>query len=180
MGTSMNRFLLAAALVSALLFAQAEEAVPNQVSVMDHSLHERASVSLAQPLEPGQGAFAAIQEIVTLLAADPTADWTKVDIEGLRRHLIDMNNVTLLADVAVVPVANGVRYIATGEGAVRSSIRRMVLAHAETMNGISGLFIESGEHSEGAIITVTLADSADMAKLEGLGFFGVMTLGAHH
>jgi hypothetical protein len=29
-------------------------------------------------------------------------------------------------------------------------------------------------------MTVTLADPADLVKLEGLGFIGVMTLGAHH
>ena len=176
----MIRYALAATLVSTPLFAWADEA--RQVPVMDHSLHESTSVSPngAYPTEPGQDAFAAIQEIVTFLDADPTTDWTRVDIEGLRRHLADMNNVTLRADVVAVPIIDGVRYIVTGEDAVRSSTRRMVSAHAETMNGANGLFIEAGEHPEGAVMTVTLADPAELPKLKGLGFIGVMTLGAHH
>ena len=31
--------------------------------------------------EPGQAAFAAIQEIVALLDADPSTDWSKVNIK---------------------------------------------------------------------------------------------------
>src|SRR5438046_3161300 len=46
--------------------------------------------AMSAPREPGQSAFAAIQEIVALLEADPGTDWTKVDIEALRRHLVDM------------------------------------------------------------------------------------------
>lgn len=47
----------------------------------------------------GQDAFGAIQEIVQILDADPNTDWSKVDLEALRRHVIDMNEVTLKADV---------------------------------------------------------------------------------
>ena len=49
----------------------------------------------ARPTEAGQGAFAAIQEIVAILEADPDTDWSKVDIDALRQHLVDMNAVTL-------------------------------------------------------------------------------------
>jgi len=40
---------------------------------------------------PGQDAFGAIQEIVQILDADPKTDWSKVDLEALRQHLIDMD-----------------------------------------------------------------------------------------
>ena len=45
----------------------------------------------------GQDAFGTIQEIVRILEADPTTDWSKVNIAALREHLIDMNEVTLHA-----------------------------------------------------------------------------------
>ena len=45
--------------------------------------------------QPGQSAFAAIQEIVDILEADPKTDWSKVNIDALREHLVDMSNVTL-------------------------------------------------------------------------------------
>ena len=50
------------------------------------------------PMLPGQDAFGAIQEIVHILDADPKTDWSKVDLEALRQHLIDMNEVTLHAE----------------------------------------------------------------------------------
>lgn len=49
-------------------------------------------------MEAGQDAFAAIQEVV-LLEADPDTDWSRVDIDALRDHLIDMHLVTLYAKV---------------------------------------------------------------------------------
>ena len=43
----------------------------------------------------------AIGEIVRILEADPKTDWSKVNLEALRQHLIDMNEVALHADAAV-------------------------------------------------------------------------------
>jgi hypothetical protein len=134
----------------------------------------------ARPTEPGQAAFAAIQEIVSILDADPKTDWSKVDIEALRRHLVDMDNVTLHASATAEPVPNGMRFSVTGTGPVRESIRRMVTAHAATMNGSGGWTFTAAKQAQGAILTVTVADTADLAKLKGLGFIGVMTYGMHH
>lgn len=51
------------------------------------------------PTEPGQGAFAAIAEIVAILTADPATDWTRVDIAALRQHLVDMDTLVTFAEV---------------------------------------------------------------------------------
>jgi len=75
------------------------------------------------PKEPSESAFAAIQEVVAILMADPKTDWSKVDIDALRRHLVDMNKLTLFANVASTPIDGGMRFDVTGEGAVRDSIR---------------------------------------------------------
>ncbi len=46
----------------------------------------------------GQDAFGAIQEIVQALQSDPKTEWSKVNIEALRQHLIDITiEVTLHA-----------------------------------------------------------------------------------
>ena len=131
------------------------------------------------PTEVGQGAFAAIQEIVQLLEADPATDWSKVDIEALRRHLIDMDNVTLRADVKAEPVDGGMRFTVSGAGAVKDSIQRMVAMHAAAMNGVGDWKFAASETDVGAILTV-LVPPGDAAKLRGLGFIGVMTRGMHH
>jgi hypothetical protein len=174
----MIRYLVAAAILSVPLVARAQTHTP----VMTQGIHGApiGKPLAAVPTQPGQSAFAAIQEIVAMLDADPDTDWSKVDIDGLRRHLVDMNNVTLYAQMAATPSENGVRFAVTGAGPVRESIRRMVTAHAETMNGTDGMTILAEDHPEGAVMTVTVADPADLAKLKGLGFFGIMTLGMHH
>jgi hypothetical protein len=67
----------------------------------------------ATPTMPGQDAFGAIQEIVQILEADPKTDWSKVDLERLRRHLIDMNEVTLKADSAPKEIDGGLEIAVT-------------------------------------------------------------------
>ncbi len=138
--------------------------------------HARAA---AAPNEIGQSAFAAIQEIVAILEADPDTDWSKVDIDALRQHLVDMNAVTLDARVASAAVDGGMRFDVTGDGSAPDSIRRMVFAHAATMNGVDGWTFGAAPIEGGASLTVH-APPKDAAKLEGLGFFGILTVGMHH
>lgn len=166
----MKRILILACLGLAAPLAAAQE--------MDHSKH--MMMSGKAPVEPGQSAFAAIQEIVGILENDPHTDWSKVDIEALRQHLIDMNNVTLGARAAVSEADGVVTFDVSGDGPVRDSVRRMVLAHAATMNGVDGWTFEASEMETGARLAVTPPDQASLAKLRALGFIGVMARGMHH
>jgi hypothetical protein len=128
--------------------------------------------------EGGQSAFAAIQEIVAQLMADPTTDWSRVDIEALRHHLIDMDNVTLRASVRVEEMEGGARFEATSDdAAVTGSIRAMVPAHAATMDGVEGWTMRAAEIPGGAALVVT---GADPDRIRALGFIGLMTVGMHH
>ena len=94
-----------------------------------HDRHAPVSVAAGAPapVQPGQSAFAAIQEIVELLEANRSTDWSKVDIEALRRHLIDMDNVTLHAETAAETIDGGMKFAVTGAGPVRESIRREIV-----------------------------------------------------
>ena len=78
-----------------------------------------------------------------------------------------MNNVTLAAQVRSEPIEGGLRFVVTGDGAIRDSIRRMTSAHAATMDGAGGSF-------------EVRVPPQDIKKLKGLGFIGVMTRGMHH
>lgn len=128
--------------------------------------------------EGGQSAFAAIQEITVALMADPATDWSKVDIEALRQHLIDMDNVTLRADVASEEIDGGARFTVTStDPAVMASIRAMVTAHVATMNGVEGWDMQAEDVNGGAVMTVS---GPDTARIRGLGFIGLMTVGMHH
>jgi len=146
------------------------------------TMHHHAMMADGAPItptQPGQSAFAAIQEIVAILEADPKTDWSKVDIEALRQHLVDMDNVTLRAEAKSEPVDGGLRFVITGAGPVKDSIRRMVLAHAAAMNGVGGWRMSAAQIDDGATLTV-IVPPQDAAKLRGLGFIGVLTHGMHH
>ena len=142
--------------------------------------HGAMMTGSGMPEETGQATFAAIQEIVAMLDANPATDWAKVDIEVLRQHLIDMNNVTLGAAVGTAEVEGGIRFSVSGEGSVRESVWRMVMAHAATMTGIDGWKFVAATSDTGATLTVSPPDQASMVKLRALGFIGVMTRGMHH
>jgi hypothetical protein len=190
----MHRLLAIAVLLTLPVVASAEQFVHHHsggrsmdAMPMDHmqTMHGR-SVSRdgrqkldGKPTEPGQASFAAIQEIVQILEADPKTDWSKVDVEALRQHLIDMNNVTMAVQVKGETIDGGMRFIVTGEGAVRESIRRMTSAHAATMDGAGGWHFTAKETEGGSVFEVRVP-AADTAKLKGLGFVGVMTRGMHH
>lgn len=159
------------------------------VPAQDHAAHmkhmnETARTPVTPPMAapptlPGQDAFGAIQEIEEMLEADPSTDWSKVDIEALRRHLIDMNNVTLAAEVKSEPIDDGMRFVVTGTGPVAESVRRMVISHAATMNGTGDWRFDATPAPTGAVLTVHVP-AEDAAKLRGLGFIGVMARGMHH
>jgi len=178
----MIRYILAATILLVPLAAPAQHASHTHSPAM--TLGAAGGVGetapAVRPVEPGQAAFAAIQEIVALLDADPKTDWSKVDMEALRRHLVDMDNVTLHADAAAAPVANGMRFTVTGRGPVRDSIRRMVKAHAATMNGRDGWTYTAADDPGGAVLTVVPSRRADLDKVKGLGFIGIMAYGMHY
>ncbi len=161
--------------------AFADQMAPMDPSKMDHAaMMAMMSGAPAGVTEGGQSAFAAIAQIVDVLNADPTTDWSKVNIEALRQHLIDMDNVTLRAMVASTPTPTGARFSVTStDPAVQASIRRMVMAHAAMMNGTNGWALAASQTEGGAVLEVS-GTQADAARINGLGFIGVLTLGMHH
>lgn len=132
----------------------------------------------AAPL--GQDAFAAVQAIVLQLEADPNTDWSQVNIDALRTHLIDMNLVTLYAQVSSEEIDGGARYTVIGEGDVLASIQRMVPAHAAQMDADPAWSASTENVRNGVILTVRATASAATAKVRALGFMGFMVQGDHH
>lgn len=178
----MKHLLLGAFLVAVPAEAMAQQTgMMHQPGMVHGSYEDPAPIeATAVATEPGQGAFAAIQEIAGILAADESTDWSKVDLEALRQHLIDMDNVTLRAKVASAPTDGGMKFSVVGDGEVRGSISRMVTAHAATMNGVGGFTYEAEPNSNGATLIARAETPDDLEKLRGLGFIGLMTFGAHH
>ncbi|MBP2305209.1 hypothetical protein [Azospirillum melinis] len=173
---------LALATAVGLGSAAAQTAMP-----MDHATHHAArhadapvSPPSAVPTMPGQDAFGTIQEIVSILEADPATDWTRVDIEALRRHLVDMNEVTLNATAVATLVNGGASYTVTGDGRTLEAIRRMVPAHAHEIDGVNGWTVKAEPAATGVVLTVTALDPRQTSHIRGLGFIGIMAQGGHH
>ena len=132
------------------------------------------------PSETGQSQLAAIAETVTLLRDDPNTDWAQVDIKALRDHLVDMDNVTTRASVERKVDGSSVMFMVTGDDVVVASIRRMVLAHSPMLQGTSDWTVIAGDLGNGAWMLVQVGSDEDLNQVLGLGFFGLMTIGAHH
>ena len=129
---------------------------------------------------PGQDAFGAMQEVVRSLEADPKTDWAKVDLEALRQHLIDMDEVTLRADAAAKPIDGGLEIAVTGTGRTLAAIQRMVPAHAAEINGLNGWSARTQPLANGVVLIVTATDPMEVRHIRGLGFIGILVSGSHH
>ena len=133
-----------------------------------------------RPTEHGQGAFGALQQIVQILEADPHTDWSKVNLDALREHLIDMDRVTLDAHAVVRPIPGGNRITVTGSGRTLVAIRRLLPEEAMHLNGMHGWHLAATRTRDGVILTVTTKDPKQVAMIRGLGFAGILASGNFH
>lgn len=142
--------------------------------------HPMAAPGSTVPTQSGQAAFGAIQEVVAQLQTDPRTNWSKVDIDALRQHLIDMDEVTLRAAIRKEPIEHGLRIEVTGSGRILGAIQRMVPDHARAIDGSNGWSVHAETISLGAVVTVTSAVPGETVKIRALGFAGLLVQGDHH
>jgi hypothetical protein len=116
------------------------------------------------------------------LEADPNTDWSKVNLEALRQHLIDMNDVTLKAEAVAKSKDGGIEVTVTGEGRTVEAIKRMIPAHAHEIeqSHLNGWSAKTEPLPDGVVLTVTSIDAQQVQRIRGLGFIGVMASGSHH
>jgi hypothetical protein len=182
-----SRFLLVLPLLAgAGTTARAQQAKPAEHGQMDHAAHLASLAARkegAVPTQAGQAAYGAMAEIVRMLEADSTTDWSRVNIEALRQHLIDMDEVTLRAVVTQRNVPGGIEADVSGSGATIGSIRRMLLAHGPMLDAMAEYGARVEEAPAGVRLVVVAenpGDSGLVARIRGLGVAGLMTVGAHH
>jgi len=178
----MSALIIPAVLLASLLAVPLAAQTPTMPAGHQHTegmVHQAP----AQPTEAGQGAFAAMAEIVKLLDADPATDWSKVDLEALRRHFVDMNLVTLKSAVQRTQIAGGLSMDVTGDAATAQSIQRMVTNHAKMVDAMPDLAATTTLIPGGVRLVVTAENPENVrtvARIRGLGFGGILVLGDHH
>jgi hypothetical protein len=148
-------------------------------------LHAQMTMDRDGPLpkQPAQAAYASIGEIVRILKADSTTDWTKVDLEAVRQHIIDMDAVTMRAQVKQQSVPGGVSMVVTGDATVAASIKRMLTSHAGMLDQDPQYHAVVSPRANGVRFTVTARDPSNtklVTMIRGLGFAGLLTEGDHH
>jgi hypothetical protein len=171
---------MAVTLVAGVFAAKSGQA--QSTSSMDHASHT-AMAGAAASAPAGQDAFATLSAVIAALEADSTTDWSRVNIEALRQHLIVMNDVTLGARVTQSNVARGAQMNVTGDGRVAQSIRAMLHAHALQLEKMGTYQTNVTDIAGGASLTVTASnasDTATVARIRALGFIGLLTVGDHH
>lgn len=132
--------------------------------------------------EAGNDAFGTIQEVVDRLQADPHTDWSKVDLEALRQHLVDMDNFTKqVTVVSKKPITNGVELVVRPDNQrARGSLERALDAHPAMVQMETGWSMKTARKGRAFLITVTSPDANDADRIRGLGYIGIMALGKHH
>ena len=174
-------FLITMTLLGGAAFAVAQTSHTGHGDGIDHSAHGQETAMTGAALsEPGQGAFAALSEVVRVLEADPNTNWAQVDLTGLRAHLVDMDRLVMDAVVTQTDLPDGISAVATGDANTIATLRRMVPAHAAQLARDNRWTVIASETSDGVELRVTSDDPAVVARIKGLGFFGLMASQDHH
>lgn len=163
---------------------EAKQAViPTAATAKFPSKASVASTASATPLkEAGNAIFGTIQEAIKMLDADPNTDWTKVDLEGLRQHLIDMENFTSGVDIlSNEKIEKGSKIVIRAKSrAAHESLLRALKAHPSMMQAETGWTMDVKQNKERFTLTIETQKPEEVARLRALGYIGVMALGDHH
>ncbi|MFC1665841.1 hypothetical protein ACFL17_09500 [Pseudomonadota bacterium] len=158
---------------------------------MDHSTHmlqgkqhfmPTAAVSTGQLTESGNDIFATIQEVVNQLLQDNRTDWSRVDIEALRQHLIDMENFTVNVEIlSQTNIEGGVEIVLKPTlPQAEGSLDRALSAHPAMLKQEVGWIMNAKKSGHTYTITITSTNPTDVAKIRALGYVGAMVMGNHH
>lgn len=157
-------------------------------SAQHHGQTARPDSAAAQSLDstvlqaPGQSVFGAVQEATRRLEADSTTDWSEVDMEALRQHLLDMERVAMHVTVEEkTPTESGVQLrVRPTQDAARASLDRVLDAHPHLLRQETGWTMTVTEDGDAYILRVTTSDSQEVDKIRGLGYIGLLAYGQHH
>ncbi len=149
----------------------------NHAAMMGHN----AAPTQVVLTESGTDPFATLQEVIAALEANPDTNWEKVNIEALRLHLVEMQDMTTNVDVKQQYIDNGFQVVVmpTTNRAVKSLIR-VLSGHPAQMKAETGWDMQVQNNDGVFTLTVTTDNAKDIAKLRGLGYIGVMAYGNHH
>ena len=150
---------------------------------MNHGHGNTADMHHHQRLtEPGNDAFGTIQEVVRKLRENPHTDWSRVDLEALRQHLVDMDSFTKhVSEISKRNIKSGVELeVRADSEAASQSLARALSAHPRMIKDEFGWDITVSGKGPVYQMRVTSPRPQDVEQIRGLGYIGIMALGQHH
>lgn len=177
LGITLPRLLLIAGITIGGHTAVAQESHAGHAMNEHDMQHVSQQTQTNQPQE-GLTVFGTVQQIVAQLEADPSTDWSQIDIPSLQQHLVDMEFLSLFTSVESRDVRDGAEFTIRGEGRALEAIHRMVPMHAQQIADDYGWQTQVETRSDGAVLRVAASGKADMVR--AIGFLGFMSLGDHH
>jgi len=131
---------------------------------------------------PGNDVFGTIQEVVQKLEADPKTDWSKVDLEALRQHLLDMKAFT--EEVEVIsnkPIENGIEIQVRPEtDRSAGALKRLFSMHPAMLKMEKGWDMKAKQTGDQWTITCTTKVNSEIEEIRALGYIGLLVEGTHH
>ena len=153
-----------------------------QDSIITTIIHD-PQINKHSPLTmPGNEIFGTIQEVVHKLEADPNTDWSKVDPEALRQHLLDMKAFTeKVSVISQKPIENGIviQVKPETERAI-GALKRLFKMHPAMLKMEKGWDMVTKQDKNQWTITVKTQDNSEVEEIRALGYIGLLAEGAHH
>jgi hypothetical protein len=169
--------IAAMTIVMPMASAHTHHANMNHAAMMGHNTAPTQVVLT----ESGTDPFATLQEVIAALESNTRTNWEKVNIEALRLHLVEMQDMTINVDVKQQHIDNGFQAVVspTTSNAVKS-LTRVLSGHPAQMKAETGWDMQVQINNSVFTLTVTTDNAKDVAKIRGLGYIGVMAYGNHH
>lgn len=146
-----------------------------ELNAQEH--HKTVPVSM-----PGNEIFGTIQEVISKLEAAPSTDWSKVDLEALRQHLLDMKAFT--EEVSVISKKNiedGVEIkVKPDTKRAAEALKRVFHMHPAMLKKEKGWDMKTEEENDEWDIIITTNKASEVEKVRALGYIGMLAEGAHH
>lgn len=143
-----------------------------------HEMHAQST-----PLtKPGNDIFGTIQEVVQKLEASSNTDWSQVDLEALRQHLLDMKAFTEEVEVlSTDQIEKGTKITVRprSERAVQA-LKKLFQMHPTMLKKEKGWNMNAIQNGDHWIITCTTSNESEVEKIRALGYIGLLAEGAHH
>lgn len=139
--------------------------------------------SMESPLtHPGNEIFGTIQEVISKLEANPDTDWSKVNLEALRQHLLDMKAFTEEVEVLEKkPVENGVEIsVHPVTDRAQAALKRLMGMHPKMLKMEKGWDMSARREGKNWLIRCTTDKPGEVTKIRALGYIGLLAEGAHH